>query len=54
MMEGRMAGRKNGGAGGKASFGIHGGAPEGRWIDLHSILYLKNVIFVIEALIDAQ
>ena len=33
-MEGRMAGRKNGGAGGGASFGIHGGAPEGRWIDL--------------------
>ena len=38
MMEGRMAGRKNGGAGSGASFGIHGGAPEGRWIDLHSIL----------------
>ena len=53
-MEERMVGRKNGGADGWASFGIHGGAPEGRWIDLYSILQLKKVIFVVEALIDAQ
>ena len=38
MMEARMAGRKNGWADGGASFGIHGGAPEWRWIDLYSIL----------------
>ena len=34
IKEGRMVGRKNGGANGWAIFGVHGGAMEGRSIDL--------------------
>ena len=41
----RVKGRENVGANCGASFGVHGGAIEGRSQDLQSILYLKKCDF---------